>query len=734
MTYKTFLAGLLALLMMSASPVVAQTRGGRTIGLALSGGSARGFAHVGVLRWLEEHRIPVDYIAGTSMGGLVGGAYAAGMTPDELTELLNTQDWDRMFGAPSFSYKTMQRKEDARAYPSRMELHARGGIALPIALNNGQQVDLLLQRTVGQYGALQSFDSLPTPFRTLALDLHTGQSVVLDRGPLARALRATMSMPGVFPPVHLDGKVLVDGGAMNNLPVDVVRKMGAQVVIAVKTGPIRDTVDITYSMLAIAQTTVSAMMRANTAQSLAVADIVINPAEKFGSLDWRLASALIEDGYRAAEACAQQLLPYALSEKEWAAHQAARAARRAQWVPVNHLQIVGATAEDGRAIERRVAPHRGQLPDLAALDRDFTKFSGMDRYVTVHWQMVDSDSGRTMLVEAIPDRTAPPFVMFTLNAQHRTAGTHTFQIASRFLTYDVVGRDSELRVDLTLGTDRGVVAELRRPLGSSGLFAAAGVAANRRGILFVDDDIVVADYTESQKIGLLDAGWSFSNDTELRAGIQAGWRDVDLRAGDPRLPETDGFGSEVHLRFAHDGQNSAIVPSRGTRVIGLMRYHLQTPELPASWLPERTNESLVQAELHGSTFWPLRTNHRRIFTTYALGTSFGDKPLPGHQFELGHSFRLDAFYPGEKRGDNMAAVSLGYAQTLARLPDFLGGGVTGALWLQSGSAFHAFEQAKVDEQLGLGVIIETLIGASMISYSFGPGASRFTFSIGRIFY
>ena len=228
----------IALTLLWAQASIAQTPQRPRVGVALGGGSARGFAHVGVLRWFEEHRIPIDFIAGTSMGGLIGGAYASGMSASELTELIESTNWDRLFGLSSYSYRSMQRKEDARAYPSRLELHIRRGPALPAALNNGQQVDLLLQRIAGVYGMVPSFDSLPTPFRTVALDLRTGAPVILDRGSLSRAMRATMSLPGVFPPAEIDSLVLVDGGAMNNLPADVVRSLGADVVIAVKVGPI----------------------------------------------------------------------------------------------------------------------------------------------------------------------------------------------------------------------------------------------------------------------------------------------------------------------------------------------------------------------------------------------------------------------------------------------------------------------------------------------------------------
>ncbi|HJS74595.1 MAG TPA: patatin-like phospholipase family protein, partial [Vicinamibacteria bacterium] len=158
------------------------------LGLALGGGAARGIAHIGLLQWLEEHRIPVDFIAGTSMGGLVGGAYASGMSPEELRDLMRDADWDLIFLADSpFKYKTFRRKEDAREFPSTIELGLKNGIRFPGGLNAGQGVQSMLDRIAAPYPFLESFDELPTPFRAVATDLDKAEIVILDRGSLAEA-------------------------------------------------------------------------------------------------------------------------------------------------------------------------------------------------------------------------------------------------------------------------------------------------------------------------------------------------------------------------------------------------------------------------------------------------------------------------------------------------------------------------------------------------------------------
>ncbi len=263
------------------------------MGVAFGGGSARGLAHVGVIRWLEEHHIPIDVAAGTSIGGLIGGSFATGMNAAELEAMLDTLDWSGLFGSFNFQFKNIRRKADARAFPSRLEFGLKRGPAAPTALNNGQQVDRLIDRLTAPYYATASFDDLPTPFRAVAVDLRTAKMVVMDHGSLARAIRATVSYPGLFPPVESGDQVLVDGGALNNLPADVVRSMGASVVIAVNVSDLDDLKNVDYSMFGVMAETLDAMIRANSKTALAAADVLVNVpvVEQFGAFDWQKSPA-----------------------------------------------------------------------------------------------------------------------------------------------------------------------------------------------------------------------------------------------------------------------------------------------------------------------------------------------------------------------------------------------------------------------------------------------------------
>src|SRR5580692_5596378 len=255
----------------------ARPKGRPGIGVALEGGGALGLAHIGVLEWFEAHHIPVDYVAGTSMGGLVGGFYATGMSPAELKKFIAEVDWNAVLrDATPYEDLSFRRKEDQRANPNAFVLGLRNGLSLPAGLSSGHQIGLLIDRVTIPYYKLGSFETLPTPFRCVATDLVSGKQVVFEQGSLALALRSTMSIPGAFAPVVDKDRVLVDGGLVNNLPTDVVREMGADIVIAVHldTKPV-EAADI-KSLFTVLQQSVRVVVAESELRGLARADAVVS--------------------------------------------------------------------------------------------------------------------------------------------------------------------------------------------------------------------------------------------------------------------------------------------------------------------------------------------------------------------------------------------------------------------------------------------------------------------------
>ena len=295
------------------------------IGVALEGGGALGLAHVGVLQWFEDHHIPIDYLAGTSMGGLVGGLYATGKSPQQLRQLVEEQNWDVILGgAIPYEDLSFRRKEDKVAFPNSIVLGLRRGLVLPGGLNAGQQISLLIDRETLAYSSVQSFDDLPIPFRCVATDLVSGKQAVFKDGPLSTAMRATMAIPGLFSPIREGEHVYVDGGLVGNLPTDVVRPWAptssSVCTCAIAIWGRRHHVDVP-DLGPDAGLPISA----SEARGMAAADLVVSvDVSKLSAMDYGSGDAFIAKGREAATEAAPSLQPYALEDAPWAEHLQAR--------------------------------------------------------------------------------------------------------------------------------------------------------------------------------------------------------------------------------------------------------------------------------------------------------------------------------------------------------------------------------------------------------------------------
>jgi NTE family protein len=707
-----------------------------TVGVAFGGGSARGIAHVGVIRWLEEHRIPIDVAAGTSMGGLVGGAFATGMDADELQTFITTLNWDQLFGASAFAHKNIRRKTDARAYPARLEFGLKGGIVPPTAINRGQDVELLLGRIAAPYFDMQDFDDLPTPFRTVAVDLLSARPVIMRSGSLADAMRATMSLPLIFPPTEVNGQVLIDGGTMDNVPADVVKAMGATRVIAVNVGDLADREGISYTMLGVASNTLDAMMRASTRRAIAAADVIINvPLAQYGSLDWRRAAALIEEGYRAAEAMRAELLPLAVSETEFEEWRRGRQARRRRELPPPaYIQADGFATDDTRRLNTLLARHVGVPLDVNALEADIAVVAGLDRYETVTWRMVrDAARGYGLSVRGRTKTYAPPFLMLGMNLENTTSSDFRITATGRYLAFDVLGSGSEWRLDGTVGSDPTLATELYRPIGRTFLFVAPYAGVGRRTFNVISDDAVIARYRQtSSRVGV-NAGVNLGARSDLRVGAYVGRTTASITVGNPGFPELRGKETGSELVWRLDTQDSPVVPASGIRSEVRLSHMFDAPDVAVGGESVDYDVSPTQLSATANRFWS-RGPLNRVFLAGGFGTSFDDVPLPTDQFEMGVPFRLSAYSTGELRGPHYYAATAGYLRQVGRLPDFMGGPVFAGGWLENGDAFDEWSRAGWRTNGAVGLVMDTLVGPVVVAGAWGfDGRWRTYLGVGRTF-
>ena len=701
------------------------------MGLALGGGAARGFAHIGVLEWLEEHRIPVDAIAGTSMGGLVGGSYAAGQTAAQVGAMVAGVDWDRVFGGEvEYPLLSFRRKEDLRGYPVRHELGLRGGLRLVQSLDPGHYVELLLSRLALPHTVPLDFDDLPIPFRAVTTDLEAATTVEVGSGSLASALRATMAIPGVFQPVLRDGLLLADGGMLNNVPADVVRRMGVDVVIAVDVNVPLQTREGMQSWVHLAGQAVTVMMNERTREVLSAhADhVIVPPLEGISLMDWRRSETIRALGYRAAALAGDELGYLALSPAEWERHVEERRHRGAASPDVpRFVRVEGVTGREAEEIAGVVEPVLGTELDPDELETRLTLLAGRGRYGSFGYDLARDGDRTGIRVRARDKPHGPPFLDLVTEIEYLGSDLD-LSGGTRVTVMDAGTRDAELRLDLTLelGWEADALLDYYLPIRGSPVFLAprVGLYRNRQRVA-VDEDLEAAYQTRRGLAGF-DLGLAFGPRSELRIGYEGAYLRARVESSAATLQDLDGWEHGGRARWVYDGHDHWLVPGSGTRIETEARWLATAPGQPSGF---------VQARLRSTTFFSVGSRGR-VFLTLAGSTVSDDQLSPFYQSTLGGPFRLGAFDRDRFRGVSTGYVGTGYLHQLARLPDLLGGAIYGGAWLESGwvDAGDALPGAgRTDPGTGVsvGLLVDTLLGAVFAGGSIAGGSRRLHFALGR---
>ena len=408
------------------------------IGLVLGGGGARGAAHVGVLKVLQELRIPIDYVAGTSMGSVVGGLYASGMNAEEIEREVRAMDWDDLFlDDPAREDRTFRRKRDDDLYAFKAKIGVREGeIKIPLAYIRGQKFDLMLNRLTLPVVGIDDFDRLPVPYRAVATDLETGKEVVLAKGNLARSIRASLAVPAAFDPVEIDGRLLVDGGLANNVPVSVARSMGADVFIVVDVGSGLFKRDEIHSALDVTAQLANFLFTLNTEQQLATlgpSDVLILPP--LGDLsggDFELAADTIPIGESAAREASDALRRYSVSEEEYARYLASRDRARSDAPQIDFVRIENRSRLDDAVIGKRISARIGEPLDVDTLERDISTVYGLENFESVRYD-VETEGGETGLVmQALEKYWGPGYLQFGLESSNNFQGDSALNLGAIF--------------------------------------------------------------------------------------------------------------------------------------------------------------------------------------------------------------------------------------------------------------------------------------------------------------
>ncbi|MCU1242577.1 MAG: putative esterase of the alpha-beta hydrolase superfamily [Candidatus Acidoferrum typicum] len=698
------------------------------IGLALEGGGALGLAHIGVLQWFEEQHVPVDYIAGTSMGGLVGGFYAAGVSPADMKNLIERLDWDAILrDRTPYQDLSFLRKQDQRAYPNSLVLGLRKGLYLPAGLNAGHQIGLLIDREMLPYFGLSSFDALPVPFRCVATDLVSAKQFVFKNGSLAEALRATMSIPGAFTPVHDGQRVYVDGGLVNNLPTDVVRQMGADIVIAVHLETQPTDANEIQSLLTVLEQSVRAVISESEVRGLANADAVVSvPLGHFLMRDFTKNGPIMQSGYEAAKAKSKLLAAFALDDNGWNEYLHERDSRKQTSTAVpQFIDVQGTSAPAQEDIRRYLKNFLGKPLNADSLDPALTQLTGSGRYDTLNYRIVERGGKQGLLIIVKEKDFAPPTLQPAFEVDGSEAGDIEFTLGTRLTLMDVAGFRSEWRTDFLFGNTYGVASELYRPFrAESKWFVAPHASASDTTFQIYAENDPLADYRFYRTSIGTDLGYGFSRFSEVRVGYEVGTLSTKLRLGTLEIPAVDGRTGAARMRYLMDHTDDPVIPRRGFRVESNFRWFDTSPGATSAFPVLDTKVDFFQPVSRVASF----------FLSSEGGSTFGSRNTGVPQFFLGGAPRLSAYGVNELFGNQYYLFRGGYLHEIVSLPPFVGKKVYAIGSYEAGKMYGALNESKFPNDFAAGVLAETALGPFFVGGSVGDsGHHKWFFQLGRVF-
>ena len=698
------------------------------IGLALGGGGAEAMTEIGVLQWFEEHHIPVDVIAGTSMGSIIGALYSTGKTPEQMKQIMTADTLDSVFRISSaYAARNFRRRQDSRDIPNGIGVGLKHGISFRNSLLTDTGLNDLLDREFLRYNDQISFNNLPIPFRCQATDLNGAKTVTFARGSLQDAVRASASIPGVFRPFELHGHEYVDGAILENLPTQDVKDMNADVVLAVSLPlePVgKGDLD---SILGVLQRAFAVGIEVNEARDRKLANVVVMPnIDGFTANDYAKTNDLAQRGYEAAEANKAALLKYALNDAQWQAYlDHRRAKERGPTGTVLMVKINAPNEAVNEAVERKFSPLVGQPVDTDKVEKLLAEIRSDGRYdadYTVGYE--STDSSRPILLVSVNDKkNGPPFldVGFDVNAQ--TGGVTRASINNILLYQDLGGYGSEFRGHFDVGFLTRVDGEYYRRLGTNGFFVAPRAGLLREPFYIYSGQTRLSE-RQSQFGGVGgDIGWSDDHLQELRAGWEFNNVQWHTTTGYDGMPDYDANSQRARVRYVFDSQDRAQVPRFGQLITADFGYLYDTPGSPSA------PQLLTQIQL-AHTFGKKNVLHLNA----EGGTMFNRDVAQPFRYTLGGPLRLGASAIDQYRGTDYFLVAPGYLRRIAKLPSPLGQGIFVGGAYEIGQ-MRAPDAATINRQdVYFGLVAETPIGVITIAPSFGnAGERKLTFTLGKFF-
>jgi NTE family protein len=647
----------------SAPATAAATR--PKICLVLSGGGARGAAHVGVLKVLEEMRVPIDCIAGTSMGSLVGASYATGTSVADMEAILDRISTSLLFKErPPRQEQAIRRKLDDRLDLVGPEVGFNGSdLQLPKGFVSGIQLETVL-RYLARAKGYRKFDELPIPFRAVATDLVTGKKVVFADGELANVMRASMSVPGAIAPAEFDGKILVDGGLTDNLPIDVARAMGADVVIAVNLGTPLSPRDQLNSILGIGGQVINILTEQNVQLSLATlkpTDILILPElGDFSAADFDHLSKTVPIGEAAARKVSDQLARLSLPPAQYAALRARQLEiAAADTRPIDEIRFLNLQRVNPESAQAVMQTKPGEPLDPNVLDADMRRLYGTGDFEHVNYRILEEPGKRVLAVDAVEKSWGPNYLRFGLGLTNDFKGDAYYNLLASYRQTWLNSLGAEWRTDLQIGETSALTSEFYQPLDPRQyLFVAPRVELERRNVELFKLDQRIASYDIRTADVAIDLGSQITRFGEVRVGVLEGTLDATLNTGPPELAPPAGRVRQGAFtsRLIFDQLDSANFPRDGAA--GEAHLFASSSALGAT-------DAYNRWDADGNGAWSFGDN--TLSLGFKAGGRVGDEPLPRYdQFQWGGLLQQSGYPTGAIVSDRLTFGRLVYYNKLVR--------------------------------------------------------------------
>jgi NTE family protein len=715
------------------------------LGLVLSGGGARGLAHVGVLKVLERERIPVDVITGTSMGAIIGGLYASGMSAEELERALLKISWDRIFASRVDRQDLSQRrKEEDFEFSATIEFGLRDGeVRVPTGTLSSRGLEALLRRFTLPVRDIHQFDRLPTPFRAIATDMESGAQRVLAEGDLALALRSSMSVPGVFAPVEWEDRVLGDGGLVNNLPLDVARGMGAQRLIAVNVGTPIGGRDTLHSLIGLTAQMINILTEQNVQRSIATLkpgqDLLITPQlGELSSGDFGKTAEFIRLGEAAAEAMLPQLRAYAVDAQSYAQWQLQRAGLKPPTPVLAAVRIEGSEITNPQRFQSQLASKPGQPFDPEVAERDMRQLASSGDYTRVDYHVEQRPQGETLVFQAEDKPWGPNYFRIGLDLSTDSSGESSFNLRLSHNRHWLTPNGTEWRNQVAIGQTPRVYSELYHPLGiklglSDDWFVAGWGDINRRKQIIYEEDsgdgLARMDRREAS-VGL-DLGQPWGRWGEIRLGLIGLHRSArpdllylpdDVIRGQVRW---SSYERGLRLRTVVDQLDFANFPQHGYRftVEGVVGRQDNRYLNSGRFTRVDAQGTLVRS-------WG---GHTLNFYARAIAAKQPDDSGLGG-YTLGGFQQLSGYQPGQLSGNALLLSRMSYYRRLNDAPLLSRGFFVGAS-LEAGNAWTSRREMKLTDLRYAGSLFigsDTGLGPLYLALGRAPqGGTAFYVFIGR---